>query len=333
MFSKDDKPYLSIVVTARNDIHGEKFLERMQIFVSGILEQLTKYDLSSEFIIVEWNPPSDRPRLSEVLSWSHKDGPCKIRIIEVPLEIHNRLDHADTIFLHQMIGKNVGIRRARGEFVLATNVDILFSNELIEFFASKPLKKNFFYRIDRYDVSGVPYPSSLHKQLVHSKHSITQILTKNGNITPDGKKKSWFSTLRRKKHVNEKKYPRLHTNASGDFTLMAKEKWHALCGYPELVVYPLHIDALILHMAYQSGLKEKILKDPMRIYHILHTGGWNPENADEIFQRFKKKGIPWLSFHQYELLAFDMNKKKLPIIFNKESWGFGSDNLPEKYIE
>ena len=114
------KPYISFVSVARNDDHGENFLERMQIFVSGILEQLTKYDLSSELIIVEWNPPSDRPRLSEVISWTHKDGPCKIRIIEVPAEIHNRLEYSDKIFLHQMIGKNVGIRRALGKFVIDT---------------------------------------------------------------------------------------------------------------------------------------------------------------------------------------------------------------------
>ena len=35
-----------------------------------------------------------------------------------------------------MIAKNVGIRRARGEFVLATNIDILFSSELACIFAA-----------------------------------------------------------------------------------------------------------------------------------------------------------------------------------------------------
>ena len=32
-----------------------------------------------------------------------------------------------------MIAKNAGIRRARGQFVLATNIDIIFSNELVGF--------------------------------------------------------------------------------------------------------------------------------------------------------------------------------------------------------
>jgi len=35
-----------------------------------------------------------------------------------------------------MIAKNVGIRRTRGEFVLATNIDVLFDEGLIAYIAS-----------------------------------------------------------------------------------------------------------------------------------------------------------------------------------------------------
>ena len=48
----------------------------------------------------------------------------------MPSELHARYPHGDALPLYQMIAKNVGIRRARGQFVLATNIDILFSNEL-----------------------------------------------------------------------------------------------------------------------------------------------------------------------------------------------------------
>jgi len=43
--------------------------------------------------------------------------------------------------LYQMIAKNAGIRRARGEYVLATNIDILFSSELACFFAARRLQR------------------------------------------------------------------------------------------------------------------------------------------------------------------------------------------------
>ncbi len=51
--------------------------------------------------------------------------------------------------------RNSGIRRARGEFVLATTADTVFSEELIGFLASRRLQKNRLYRADRYDASRV----------------------------------------------------------------------------------------------------------------------------------------------------------------------------------
>jgi hypothetical protein len=36
-----------------------------------------------------------------------------------------------------MIGKNVNIRRARGRFVLSTNIDIISSNEPVDYLASR----------------------------------------------------------------------------------------------------------------------------------------------------------------------------------------------------
>ena len=42
-----------------------------------------------------------------------------------------------------MIAKNVGIRRASGEFILATNIDVIINQKLYEFISNKKLKKNY----------------------------------------------------------------------------------------------------------------------------------------------------------------------------------------------
>src|SRR3972149_2074020 len=131
-----DSPELSIVVAARNDEHSGRFLRRLQLFVSGLLEQAKVHELDSELIIVEWNPPDEVPKLREALAWPRETEPCSVRIVEVPQELHRRYKNADRLPLHQMIAKNVGIRRARGRFVLATTADLLFSDELVEFLAS-----------------------------------------------------------------------------------------------------------------------------------------------------------------------------------------------------
>lgn len=38
-------PYLSIVITSRNDDHGGNMLQRMQVSLSGLLEQLEKHKI------------------------------------------------------------------------------------------------------------------------------------------------------------------------------------------------------------------------------------------------------------------------------------------------
>ena len=145
-------PYLSIVVAARNDDHGGGFMRRMQLFVDNLDAQCEQHGLDAELVIVEWNPPHDRPPLAEAIAWP-SSGRCPVRVIVVPPELHALHEHAELLPLFQMIAKNVGIRRAAGRFVLATNVDVLFSKGLIEAIAERRLDPSCFYRADRHDVS------------------------------------------------------------------------------------------------------------------------------------------------------------------------------------
>jgi len=172
---------LSVVVTARNDDHGGNLLHRMQLFVNGLLEQGQRHQLKAELVLVEWNPPPDRPRLREALSWPMEKGPCTVRVIEVPPEIHKRFRFSDVLPLFQMIAKNVGIRRAGGKFVLATNIDLLFSDELMRFLASGRLRKGQMYRVDRYDVpADVPSAAPIEAQLEYCRQNVIRINAREG---------------------------------------------------------------------------------------------------------------------------------------------------------
>src|SRR5438445_13882718 len=91
----DTSPYLSVVVAARNDNHGGDMLGRMQAFLDSWIAQAQRYRLSSEIVIVEWNPPADRPKLIDVLRWPDGPSPCAIRFVEVPREIHQQFAHSD----------------------------------------------------------------------------------------------------------------------------------------------------------------------------------------------------------------------------------------------
>jgi hypothetical protein len=182
--------YLSLVATARNDDHGGNLLGRMQAFVSGFLEQCRRFNISSELVLVEWNPPADRPRLKDALKWS-VDGPCAVRIIEVPADIHARFKYGKALPLYQMIAKNVGIRRARGRFVLATNIDILISDELAAFLGGQKLERGRMYRIDRHDaMSGVPARASVEEMLAYCRTHLIRVNAREGTfaVTPEGER-------------------------------------------------------------------------------------------------------------------------------------------------
>src|SRR5437667_9570463 len=184
-------PYLSVVVTSRNDDHGQSLLRRMQTFVNALIGQCKRHDLRAELVIVEWNPPLDRPRFVEALRWPKKTDPCQVRIIEVPPELHQRFQHAENLPLFQMIAKNVGIRRARGRFILATNIDILLSDELMSALAHGQLRRGRMYRLDRHDVmTDVPVFADVTEQLRYCETHLLRINCREGTfeVRPDGRR-------------------------------------------------------------------------------------------------------------------------------------------------
>ena len=147
------------------------------MFVDVLSEECERFKMSAELIMVEWNPPAERPSLSEALVWPAASY-LTIRIITVPQAIHRELKNSDKLEMYQMIAKNVGIRRARGEFVLATNVDVLLSQEMVAFIAKKQLNPKKYYRADRYDVQGNIPVGSLDSVLKFCRDNVLRISRK-----------------------------------------------------------------------------------------------------------------------------------------------------------
>ncbi|HEV8415707.1 MAG TPA: FkbM family methyltransferase [Bryobacteraceae bacterium] len=542
------EPYLSLVVTARNDDHGGNLLGRMQIFVDGWLAQARRYNIPSELIIVEWNPPAGRPPLAEALHWPADTGPCEVRIITVPPQIHSRFEHGANLPLYQMIGKNVGIRRARGRFILATNIDILFSNELAAFLGSQQLRTDRMYRIDRHDaMSDVPAGAPIEEQLAYCRTHLIRVNRREGTfeVAPDGSPAlsahdiaaagsgilfgaGWFSperfgpigcfrwaqeqaeillessadamtrldvdlepgpatcgrpldlevlkddgtsvarftidtrtrlqltlpapppprlvfralgkfaspnanprflcfrifslardlestdtpstpqavletpsrssrmlvwwrslqyVIRKLAHggplvsltipispklqrvlknyverggftgmLRGTKAPAtlqarvepaiettqemircpdfLHTNGCGDFTLLAREKWFDLRGYPEWDIFSMNIDSVFCFTAHYGGAREEVLAEPMRIYHIEHGSGsgWTPEGQKSLFDRIAAKGIPILDNEDVLQWGAQMRRLNSPMIFNEGNWGLKDLTLEETVL-
>ena len=358
------KPHLSIVATSRNDNHGEFLLKRMQIFVNGIIEQSKKYDFNTELILVEWNPPEDKLRLKDALKWPDNNTHCDIRIIEVPADLHRKYKYSEGLPLFQMIAKNVGIVRANAEFVLSTNIDIIFSNELMEFLSSGVLQSGKYYRVDRHDVSRDMYQYDSVNELLNAcdKHTI-RISHRNGitdcinNVTdrffPEflpvpfmGKRlwliPGWKYVVKQgdKKLVRAvyrlfgqyRNWLRLHTNACGDFMLMSKMDWLRIRGAPELEIFSLHLDSLVCYIAYFADIEEVVIDAP--IYHIEHDSGWTPEAEKDgsLYKRLEVNKVPFLTIKELDAWISEMYRKRAPLNYNDENWGLARENLKETVI-
>lgn len=318
-------PYLTFVVAARNDDYGGNFLHRTQVFADALSALWEKHGLNGELIIVEWNPPEDRPRLKDALTWPEGQKPGLIRIIEVPSEIHQRLPNSDRMPIFEYIAKNVGIRRAEGEYVLATNPDLLYSDELIRLFATRCLRLDRFYRVDRYDVSApVPLGIPVEQQLQFCRSHSVRVARASGTVAigtrryPDPLKlvRSIPRIILQAGRPTLESYGRsLHTNAAGDFFVMAHAHWHELRGYPELKSHSF-IDGYILFMAASLGLRQVALKDPHRIYHQEHD-------------RSEHEKRPLTDYQLYLEQSRRMMRSNTPEILNDANWGLGGETLRE----
>ncbi len=341
------QPYFSVVITSRNDEHGGNTLRRMQVSLSGLLAQLEKHKIESELILVDWNPPADKPLVKDVIKWPDRLSYCTIRGIVVPPSIHLRYKYSDKIPMVAAVAVNCGIRRARGQFVLPGVIDLLYSDELMSYIATKTLREDERYRVDRCDVDrNVVRCGTLKEQLDYCKRNIIKI---NSNL-----------------HVGAKNgLPDLHTNACGDFQLMSRRYWHLLRGYREADIPSSYADGLLSYASYAAGVREVVLNNPMRIYHIDHDGkfndsikrtrlpfenwlsfhflpAWFNNTIMGLYRRFlilmgyryksSVQGIPTLDFAEYRKIARDMVAGKRSYIFNDENWGLGQESLEEFVI-
>lgn len=147
-----DNYYISFVVATRNDNHGGNMRKKNQFFIDKWAYVTAKYNLSCELIVVDWNPIKENEDLQNTLNYPKLNPNQSIRIIKVPEKFHKKYNSSDQLKFFQMQAKNVGIRRAKGQFILCTNIDIVFSEEMIKYLSEKSLNENKIYRTDRYDI-------------------------------------------------------------------------------------------------------------------------------------------------------------------------------------
>ena len=291
---------ISFIISSRNDNYDGDSLHRNQAFVTTLLTLATRHNLDVELVIVEWRPPPDHLGLAEAIHWPRKRT-IPVRIIRVPEGIHCTIENSDVIPFFQMWAKNVGVRRAHGDWILCTNGDLLYSDEMIAYLATEQLGPGCYYRAARHDTE---------LRRVPGRRSVDQ----------------WLAYCAKNTYVIHDKRPlnRPFTNAAGDFTMLHRDEWARLKGYPEIGRWSIFIDGLLLHAAWATGLCEVCIPHP--IYHLYHGKAWSV--TEELGTMY-----PSLDYRsEYQPWCNDMPGSGRNVTPNDDDWGFARIELDEIII-
>ncbi len=333
---------LSIVLTGRNDNYGGDFKERLQRCISWTHQQLTANRISSEIVFVNYNPLPN-PEIEGFINWPASNEFVLVRIVTVPATVHTALvsdGKRKNVPLLEYPAKNAGIRRAKGEYILCINPDIIIPSEI--FGLLKSAQKDYYYRVNRFDFD----KSSEQTDLNEIRKNITKIWLKgyskdfSDSTSADLKLlktraerlwyygsytfKSLFNPLFRLiwgTEYHAKAEMKYHCNVSGDFMMMHRDNWYKLRAHNEQSFISLHVDSLMVIQAAASGLKEKVF--PIPIYHKEHTRRYDATDENPQYRS------AYLSFQEE---AQKMLREKKPAIYNDENWGLNKFELEEKII-
>jgi hypothetical protein len=274
-------PSISFVTYYRHYPDTPTSLDRIRFFAKSIQELSKQHGLASEVIVVEPEPG--------VLAGSLES--LGARVVRYP----------GARFLGHL-AFNVGVKHATGDYVVVSSRDSLFNSELMGFLASGKLERRTVYRVDRRDVKQLEkYPDSVSELLQYCSENTLRV---NGIWDAYLPGKTWarpaVSFVMRALFFP---YQVPHTNACGDFTMMHRDDWRRIRGYPQVISAGLHLDSFAVYSAIFSGVRQVILRDPMRLYHVDHPRK-EPAPSQNIMQCLKM-----------------MRFAKKPLILNDESWG------------
>lgn len=240
-----NKVDLSVVFVGRDDDYGKNFIDRFYKAQKLNIENYDKYEIDYEIIVVDYNP-INKKYLFENNKIKNLLSNKRVKNIIVDNSIIKK-EKLNTNVFYEFFAKNVGCRHSNGNFILLTNSDIIFSEDIIKFIKNEMETNDpdsFFYR--------VRYRGQIEYDEVPNENSYIEDL--NRQDFPDHCVCGYYS---------------------GDATLMSRELFcNVATGYNEKDMnhrndYPQSgMDGEILWNLYKRGKKLKFIEFPY--YHINH---------------------------------------------------------------
>lgn len=241
-------PLISLIITGRNDEYGGDFTARFFRTLQFNHEQLKARGVRHEIVFVEWAPPRHRPLLFEqIFDAIPSLDPRACHWYVVDPCYHDALSLNPRLEYLEFIAKNVGIRRARGRFVLTSNCDVYLGRQVLDVFEREALEPRVLYRAPRHDLKLSSDLSTLDWAVLEDPRNLA-------------------GPVHRLK-------PPFMGSATGDFVLLDRETFHAIGGFNEIYrVARIGIDRNVLVKALSAGLRIADIGGP--VYHVNHVGSY-----------------------------------------------------------
>ena len=290
---------ITAVIISRNDNYGGYLNERATYAINSAINT---YD---EVIYVDWNSPTHS------LLWDIKDNlqlkdNLKHFIITPEIASYLTNNNPDVQKCCEVLARNIGIRRATGDYIVSTNIDIIHPK--------------------REDIESIINDSDNNTMITLSRREVTWDIIKEFH-GGEMKFQEW-DKLRDYIYVNseERIYDEKTVtgddysliNCCGDFQIAPKHIWDEIKGFEEELIYPLFADTNVQKKAVKHGFGLKAIYNPP-MFHINHgSKGWGGGGIAD--------GINKKANDQYRAIIAQEKTQ------NEISWGLGNTEIEYEII-
>ncbi len=243
---------ISAIIVSRNDNYGGHLNERAIYCLNSAIKTF------DEVIYVDWNSET-HSLLYDIKDNLNTKGNLKHIVIPPSAAsiLTNNDPHAQVCC--EVLGRNIGLRRATGDWLVSTNIDVIAPkrNELEK--TINELNNNTFYTISRRHIVD-PWPKfkEFHggELKFNDWENLREHLIKNSEERYD-----------KESIVEGDNYSII--NCCGDFQIASKHVWGTIKGFEEDLIYALHSDSNVQKKAVMHGFDLKAIYSPA-LFHINH---------------------------------------------------------------
>jgi hypothetical protein len=260
---------ISATVIARNDGYGGNLLERATYCLNSLIHTF------DEVIFVDWNSPGDLPLIYAIEDNILKTGKLKTVIVTQDQARYLTNNDAQASPCCEVLARNVAARRASGDMILATNIDIVVVNR--QYLRENELDHNTFYTFPR-----------RHIDLAQFKHIPAQNVDELQTFLYANREVFWQHGLGGAGAYPGEKWSLVC--CCGDFQLAHKDIWYKIRGFEESMIYRNFADTNIQKKADLCGFG-LAAKQYYDIFHINHGTQGSPlkgNNAHVAVRDFTK---------------------------------------------